>query len=332
VRVHVLVEGAPVAGVSEAESAILDELANAGADVRRIGGSGRDRYGVVHSKFLVVDGEWLVLGSENWTPSGFPEQNPPTSAGNLGWTAVVRSEELATFYGRVWEEDADLQRGDVRRQRVAAGPPQTVVPEARSPDSAPPTLVPTTASALLVPDNAGDALLALLDGANLTIDVEALQLPWTWDSEPNPVIAALQRAAMRGVRVRILLDAVPGGANDATIRGLGAWASDRGVALEIEGSQDARVHNKAVVADGRSVWVGSMNFGEASMTRNREAALLLEGPVAADAAGTFEEDWNRVRSTEPARADPAWLALPLAGLVLLGVVRSRGSERLRTRR
>lgn len=323
-RVRVLVEGAPVGGLPSEERALLDGLAAGGADVRRIGGSGRDRYATMHAKFAVIDHRAVLLGSENWTPSGFPANG----GGNLGWGAWVRSAALADELAAVWAEDADLARGDVARWPAGGGvaPPPTsaAAPAPRQADPAAVTL-------LLAPDNARGEVLARLDAAAATIEVEALQLPARWDAAPNPVVEGLQAAAARGVRVRALLDGAPGGDNRATAAMLEDWAARTGASLAVRLARE-RVHNKGLVLDGATALVGSLNFGEAAMTWNREAALLVEGPAAGFYGHAFEEDWAASAAAEPGGADPWLLAAPLAGLAAAGIVRARRRNRRGPRR
>lgn len=322
VRVRILVEGAPVGGMSREQEDLLDGLASAGADVRTIGGSGRDRYGTAHAKFAVLDRSLLMLGSENWTPSGFPEDG----RGNLGWGALVRDAELAAWFADVWREDADDGRGDVaawepQAKRRLADPPRVPV----APSFAP-SFAPATVTALLVPDNAAPVLRDLPTRAEQTLDVEALQMPLRWGDGPSPIVEGLREAALRGVRVRILLDDTPD--HRAAAAALASWAAEHAAPLEARVAREARVHNKGWVLDGHTALVGSINLGEASVHRNREAALLIEGQAAQGYAAAFEADWQAAGpAAEPARADPGLLAAPLAVLVVLAVWRGRRGGR-----
>jgi phosphatidylserine/phosphatidylglycerophosphate/cardiolipin synthase-like enzyme len=316
VRVRVLVEGAPVAGMPDAERARLDGLAAAGADVRTIGGRGQDRYASVHAKFAVLDGEAVLLGSENWTPSGFAADG----RGNVGWGVLARSPALATRLAQVWDDDADPLRADVRvwagRGAEALLPPGALPPL--------PPAAPANATLLLAPDGALGPMLGLLRNASSSLDLEELQMPLAWEDGPSPFVEALRRAAERGVRVRALLDGQPGGDNAPTAAALGDEARERGWPLEARLARGARVHNKAVVADGRQVLLGSVNLGSASVLRNREAALLLDGAAAERFGAAFEADWSAAAEPPPApRASPVWLAAPLAAAAALAVWRGR---------
>lgn len=314
-RVRVLVEGAPVGGVPDAEKDLLASLAAHGVEVLRIGGSGADRYATMHAKFAVLDGTHVLLGSENWTPSGFRADG----RGNFGWGAWVRSPALAAELASVWAEDADLARGDVEPWDGGSAGTFEAPPRGRAGPA-----FPGRATLLLAPDNAGGAILEMLARANATLDLEALQLPRVWSDGPNPVKAALEDAARRGVRVRALLDGSPGTENAGTAEALNAWAAATGAPLEARLAKEARVHNKGIVVDAREALVGSVNFGEAAMTWNREAALVVEGSAVGVYQGAFEQDWALAAEPAPKPvAEPALLAGPLLVLVAAGVWRAR---------
>ena len=58
------------------------------------------------------------------------------------------------------------------------------------------------------------------------------------------------------------------------------------------------IHAKALVADGRITYVGSVNLTPTSLDRNRELGLRLEAPaLAARIGSTIAED--AVRGTAP---------------------------------
>jgi cardiolipin synthase A/B len=315
VAVRLLVEGAPVAGIPEAQRSLLDGLAHAGAEVRTIGGSGRDRYGTMHAKVTIVDGAVVVLGSENWTPSGFPVHGE----GNRGWGARVDSPALAAWFAEVWQEDADLARGD-----VAAWLPRSagLRPPDELPVGPPAAAAPAEVRALLVPDNASPEVLALAAGARATLDAMALQFPPAWADGPNPLLEQLRAAAERGVRVRVLLDGSPGSENAATALLLEGWAAE-GLPVEARLAREVRVHNKALVVDGREALVGSTNFGQAAMTRNREAALVVRGAPVEAWQASFEEDWaGAAAGPTRAGADPWLVGGVAAGLAALAVARA----------
>ncbi|MCA1813293.1 MAG: phospholipase D-like domain-containing protein [Halobacteriales archaeon] len=314
VQVRILVEGAPVGGLPEGEVARLDGLAAAGAEVRTIGGSGQDRYSTVHAKFAVIDDALAIVGSENWGSTGYA----PDGRGNRGWGALVRGPALAGFLADVWAQDADVVRADVRAWLGRTGEPLEAPPP-----GALPAFVAADLTALLAPDSAAPAILALPARATRTLAVEYLQLPLAWPQGPSPLVQALRDAAARGVQVRILLDGQDLD-NAATAANLTAQAAARGWSLEVR-TTEFRVHNKGMLVDASLALVSSVNGGEASMLRNREAALLVEGPAVRTYAQAFEEDWSDAAPAEAQALSPLVAAPPLFVLAALAVLRSRRS-------
>ena len=121
------------------------------------------------------------------------------------------------------------------------------------------------------------------------------------DRTGRRVIAALERAAARGVTCRVLVDAI--GSRRWSRRvikrlrrgGIGA-ARALPVALWRRGSAraDLRNHRKIAVIDGAIGYVGSQNIVDAEAARgivNEELVARLTGPVAVELQTVFAVDW-----------------------------------------
>jgi phosphatidylserine/phosphatidylglycerophosphate/cardiolipin synthase-like enzyme len=80
-------------------------------------------------------------------------------------------------------------------------------------------------------------------------------------------------------------------------------------------------HNKLIVVDGKRVLVGSQNWSDSAVLKNREASLLIEFPTLAKYfAEIFEADWETGQKTlGQAAATPFFATASLAagGLVRL---------------
>jgi len=146
-------------------------------------------------------------------------------------------------------------------------------------------------------------LLELVAKAERSIDVTIFILGD--DATGRAVVDALAERAAKGVRVRVILDAV-GCAVSAR------WVRER---LEpkaqvrlfmplahspIRGRTNLRSHRKLVVIDRGVVFGGGMNFADEYMgpepregkdARWRDVAAIARGPVALDAEAMFESDW-----------------------------------------
>ncbi|HEX2281837.1 MAG TPA: phospholipase D-like domain-containing protein [Thermomicrobiales bacterium] len=115
------------------------------------------------------------------------------------------------------------------------------------------------------PTNARDRLLALVDGAQVSLDLYAEVL-----RDPQ-LLDALAAAVERGVRVRIIIS--PSANFAAEIEALTASGVD------IRLSRSLYIHAKLIVADGERAFVGSQNLSATSLDQNRELGIIVDDPV-----------------------------------------------------
>ncbi len=115
------------------------------------------------------------------------------------------------------------------------------------------------------PTNARDQLLALVDGARISLDLYAEVL-----RDPQ-LLDALASASERGVRVRIIVS--PSADFGAEVDALAA----SGVAIRL--SRSLYIHAKLIVADGERAFVGSQNLSATSLDQNRELGIVVDDPV-----------------------------------------------------
>lgn len=255
VEVRVLVDDAPVGGISERQGELLDDLARAGISVEVIGGDWA-RYDFHHPKYAVVDDRALVM-TENWKPSGTGGRS------SRGWGAVVKGE-IAERLAAIFRADADW-RDTASWSTFRAN--RTFEKDEVANESYPTTFEPKNVSIesvqlLAAPDNAEGALVERLDGADDSIDVVQASI----GSQRQPFLRAAVRAAERGVDVRILL----GGAwyseedNGELAEWLNEKSSAENLSLEAKvaasGSRFEKIHAKGVIIDGEEVVMGSMNW------------------------------------------------------------------------
>jgi phosphatidylserine/phosphatidylglycerophosphate/cardiolipin synthase-like enzyme len=247
VHVEIIQEGQPVGGMSAAARGIQAQIAKA---MRRAGsdnhlyemtshaGDGnarasKRRYRFDHAKYAVIDGKSLLVGSENYSPTGHPRA---TTKGNRGWEVLVHEPDLAAAYAKTFRTDADMAAGDlidmtVEDDRTARGsldwlwsPPLSAdlsdfafilyqgEPEAALPGPVDPYAQPTLLEASEVlkitsPDNSLPGLLDLINSAQKSLDVEQMTFDSEWGKgKKSPILQAVLAAARRGVVVRILLN------------------------------------------------------------------------------------------------------------------------------
>ncbi|RIY03632.1 cardiolipin synthase [Aureimonas flava] len=120
------------------------------------------------------------------------------------------------------------------------------------------------------------------------------------DQAGNKVLSALERAARRGVKCRLLIDAV-GSSRDR--KAIAKRLRTTGVELRLilplrfwnqATRMDLRNHRKIVVVDGKVGWVGSQNMHRIEYepkTFYRELMARVEGPVVLELQAIFIGDW-----------------------------------------
>lgn len=109
----------------------------------------------------------------------------------------------------------------------------------------------------------------------------------------EPLAAAIQDAARRGVEVRMLLDRSQNGQerHDGLNRQTGARYQEAGVSVRFD-APEVELHDKLVVVDGRIAYVGAHNWTKAALLDNRELSLRLEADARLDdAVNVFDERW-----------------------------------------
>ncbi|HQQ25432.1 MAG TPA: phospholipase D-like domain-containing protein [Methanomassiliicoccales archaeon] len=290
VKVTVLLEGRPVGGVSVNGAAIAYHLQDSGAEVwtMRSADSFR-RYDYLHAKYVVFDRERLFVASENMADSSF--------GSNRGWAVLVESARICSYAEDVFRRDLAAQGVDVfplntSLARAEGGPGRLlgVMPPA-------PAAYPANASLLTSPYGLQDELVKVISGAQKHVLVQQMRIEEDW-LDGSPMISALFSAAERGVKVRVQLDSGLGTeeGNSLVAETLEQRAREERWDLECRLTGDlspfGRLHNKGVIVDD-TVVVGSANWVDGSMERNREMAVVLRSAELADIfVQWFEEDWK----------------------------------------
>ena len=143
--------------------------------------------------------------------------------------------------------------------------------------------------AVFSPGGSEEVLMALVGGAEKSVDVMMYVFSY------SPLKAALIDAANRGVVVRVILDRQIETnlltAQDLALSGVDVrWAS----------VEYASTHAKLLIADAKTVFVGSQNWSRHAMVLNREAgALIRDVKTALDYAAVFESDWRKAKPWKP---------------------------------
>lgn len=322
VKTRILLEGSPVGGLSPESIYTASRLSNAGADVKLVStenGIYHTPYRFDHAKYMVIDGEKLLIASENFGNTGFPYAEAAGTAGrgNRGFGALIESAAVAEYFTEVFE--TDIRGGWVTDWKdYAAANPQKIR-GARAEESvgganrgdivfAPATFSGVTVTPVLSPDTSY-LIPELVSSAEKSLYIEQAYIT-KWSTGKNPYLEAAIDAARRGVSVRVLLDSYRYNTEDDDdndemvdyINGIAAKENlDLKAALiDLDRSGLLKIHNKCVIADRDKVLVSSVNWNENSPSYNREAGVILAGGVGSvnggsgGQSGTIGEYYSKV--------------------------------------
>ncbi|MCU4726870.1 phospholipase D-like domain-containing protein [Halapricum hydrolyticum] len=255
VAVEVLVDGAPVGGLTNRSAAVLDRLIAANVTVRVLGGGGRYRFH--HPKYAVVDDRAIVL-TENWKPAGVG------GASSRGWGAVVDSPAVVSGLSRTFRADSrghDVTSWAQFREDVSTEP--AAPSRGRYPARIESRSVAVERTELLVaPDNAADRVQQLL--ADATDSIRIIQV--SIGGRDDPLLQEAIAAAERGVEVEILLSSAwyTEEENRGLVQYLGTVAEREDLRLSTRLADPSgryeKVHAKGVVIDSDTVVLGSLNW------------------------------------------------------------------------
>jgi phosphatidylserine/phosphatidylglycerophosphate/cardiolipin synthase-like enzyme len=329
VVVRVLADGAPVGGLAEETLWVCERITEAGSGngsgcwfMRSVEGEKiAKRYRHLHAKFAVIDGERVVLGSENYGKRGMPDdEKTDGTAGHRGVVGVVESREAAEWVRGLFE--ADLRGADVARWcvegcayglptagyepvRESGGVSYTVREPARMAAAAVEMRLATS------PEGHMSALGGVLEwiaraGAGDEILVQQLREAFEWGNSAvphdNPRVRALVEAAERGAQVLVMLDGGydVGGKNAATVAALQELGVP-GLRAMTANPTGLGIHNKMLllrVGGERVVHFGSWNGSETSALLNREMSVTaVSSELHEFLRSAFLSDWRGFQPT-----------------------------------
>lgn len=152
---------------------------------------------------------------------------------------------------------------------------------------------------------AQDVWPEMIDKAKKTVDIEQFYVSPSTGEPLEPTLKALERAAKRGVRIRVILERKMEKASVDGIARLQAmprlelkvadWAGLTGAGI---------IHAKFFIVDRDDAFVGSQNFDWRSLKHIHEMGLAIDdAPVVKQVQSVFDHDWAIAGSSEAAPAD-----------------------------
>jgi len=320
----------------QGEMDVYNQLGNRGAlTVPAPSCSGRGQnphFSHAHEKIIVVDGEWTMIQSGNWSENSIPFNEGDGvvvgtwAPGNRDMGIAVQSPVLADFFTRLIQSDMALELGQQEAESLlsatiptAPGLSTTFVKDevfAEAPERIPEELFPSrtfpmgaslSIRPVLSPDNYMEVVPRFLRSARHSVWIEQQYI-----RAHQPTIRVLldairdARADNPDLDVRIIVaprdEGVPSMKN-VLAQEYNLHAPDN-VRL-LSGSFFEHCHNKLIVVDGERVLIGSQNWSTTAVTINREASLLIEhAGVASYFADIFDVDWRMSAADSEAEGVP----------------------------
>jgi cardiolipin synthase len=324
VSVSVLLEGGPVGGISTEERSVCAAMNRSGIPLLMMAttSAAHARYRYNHAKYVVVDGQKVLVSTENFGLHGYPPQG---SRGNRGWGVLIEDRGVAGYFREVFT-------ADTRGEDVVPYTPELwgiftpgLIPPYQLRFS-PLRVTGAVVTPILSPDTSSE-IPSLIARANERIEIEQASIRNASGDRLDPFLSAAVNASRRGIAVRILLDGSryneegPTDNNEmvdlvnSLARREGLPISARIMDPEIANLE--AIHTKGVVVDGRLVLISSVNWNGNSPNFNREAGVILEdAALGSYFSSVFEEDWNQAGEGGGARG-PDMAKLAVAGVVIV---------------
>jgi cardiolipin synthase len=214
--------------------------------------------------------------SAHWTPSSFALTHQKT-------LVVDDTEALImtfNFQAKYYATGRDFCISDTDPADVAA------IEKVFAADFAGSYVEPKQGDDLVWSPGSEDELLYLIHSATSTLDI------YNEEMADADITHALEAAAARGVRVRVVMTYATNWKNAFF------ELRDAGVLVRTFASSSKKIyiHAKVVLVNGATVFVGSENFSETSLNKNRELGLVLVAPaVVSGIQDVFDTDWAVAR-------------------------------------
>jgi len=306
VLVYLFVEASPVGGIDDREKFILNRIASHGGNIRLIVNDDENdvyaRYTFDHGKYLVIDNKTVIVESCNWAKTGIP---PDPTFGNREWGIVIRNEDVARYFLDVFLDDYNPQRCDSYSfdEMNFLIPPDLYMDESVFRGSYIPQFESKTfvgnfsTIPVFSPDTGEKAICDMIESASESIYIEQLYIYKNWSETPSPFVEQLVNKSKQGIEVKVILNYNPAyGSTNEKCNQTKSYLEKYGVEVKFvftNWSYFTNVHNKGMIVDNTSVLVSSINWNEDSVTRNREAGIIIQNKdVTRYYADVFSYDWN----------------------------------------
>lgn len=152
--------------------------------------------------------------------------------------------------------------------------------------------------------DAKEVWLEMINGAKKSLDIEQFYVSNQAGEPLEDVIVAIERAAGRGVQVRLIADARMYKTYPETIERLGKQKNIRTRIIDFGKLAGGIQHAKYFIVDGEQIFLGSQNFDWRALSQIHELGLRIAHKEAVAMYGDiFELDWKVAEYNNLAVAD-----------------------------
>jgi phosphatidylserine/phosphatidylglycerophosphate/cardiolipin synthase-like enzyme len=274
-------------------------LRNARIPILDDAADGSSGSGLMHHKFMVVDGHQVIVTSANWTMSDiYGDFSHPDSEGNQNNLVQIKSKELAAVFlnefNLMWGDGNTANQISQFKTRKPARPPvEVLVGKTRVFVQFSPT-----AKQQAWTDSSNGSIGKILQTSQQQVDFALFVF-----SEPG-LSSILQSQSQRGVKVRGLIDRQFAYRNYSS--GLSLMGVDPNNICQVGGTnlaplatigvptlpQGDLLHHKFAIVDRRTVITGSHNWSNAANYHNDETLLVIQDNPTV--AAHFNREFDRL--------------------------------------
>lgn len=237
-----------------------------------------DRGGLMHDKFLVLDGQKVWTGSTNVTENGLYQENNNA--------LLIESSELAAQYSA--EFARMFERGN-----FGPNEPSDPHPAPRTVQVGSARITTYFSPGRADAQSAQQAILNVVSSARQS--VEFMSFSFTDDQ----LGATMIELARRGVKVEGVFEKSQAASRYSEYQTMkqAMPSVNAGGATRLDVRTDANpalMHHKVIIVDGSTLIMGSHNFSESAQSDNNENLLVIEN--APDLVAQYQAEFRRIQA------------------------------------
>lgn len=241
-----------------------------------------DRSGLMHHKFLVLDGQQVWTGSTNVTSGGIYEENNNA--------LLVDSPELASQFAAVFSRMYD-------RGEFGPSTPSDPNPAPRTVQVGSARITTYFSPGKADSQSAQEAIMRVVGSARSS--VQFLAFSYTDDALGQLMIDK----ARQGVRVQGVFEKSQAASRYSEYQtmkaAMPALNADGHTRLDVRtDANPALMHHKVIIVDGSTLIMGSHNFSESAQSNNNENLLVIEN--APDLVAQYQAEFQRIQAVSNA--------------------------------